>query len=64
MVLPVSVISLTFLLKLNVYDQLYVFSCLSKDISDYQQFVKEHIERTKFISFFSKYNSSFNWWNL
>ena len=27
------------------YDQLYVFSCLSKDISDYQQFVKEHIEK-------------------
>ena len=27
------------------YDQLYVISCLSKDISDYQQFVKEHIER-------------------
>ena len=27
------------------YDQQYVFSCLSKDISDYQIFVKELIER-------------------
>ena len=27
------------------YDLTYVFNCLSKDIKDYQQFVKEHIER-------------------
>ena len=27
------------------YDQMYVLNCLSKDIKDYQQFVKEHIER-------------------
>ena len=27
------------------YDHMYVLNCLSKDIKDYQQFVKEHIER-------------------
>ena len=27
------------------YDLTYVFNCLTKDIKDYQQFVKEHIER-------------------
>ena len=27
------------------YDHIYVLNCLSKDIKDYQQFVKEHIER-------------------